>query len=661
MTMQREDVTNDLFGLVGTFPRPGWIVLDAARSHRFTGELVFETLPVVTVYLDRGEIYLAERITDPPLGSRLIDAGAINTAQLEHGSIRVGEVAHLGRLFERVPSVNRHTVLVMTEMMTEECVGWLAGQLVRNVTSTPYRHHPAGIRRWTQSPRALDLSPGDPLPSPEVGDAAIPAPPPEPLFTPLEAFDDDVITWDEPSWLDERPRSGRDRPAVSDRSDTDLSGDAAAPSSVFDSMPLLPTRVRASSGAEPGLSTDEPPFVDWPPTPPKAAVGRAEPTEPGQQAAASEPTMPIVSQLSAALDSHTSPRSLSTPTQEPSSAPAVAPFDLDRRSPRGRPDQRSGDDPAGRGSVDWARSAAADVSPSPALDTSPDVLPTRTPAGAPGDGLSLSEWVSRLDLAVDDTDEAGLPASDRAREAMPPDAPVSEPASAPIHGSGSSTGGPSAQAEASRAPVDRFEVIWPSGEVDGRLGIPAQASTTDRDLDQNRTVPSGSTGEPTDEAGAALPGAEYDAGASVAADDGSEVSDDVVLAVRRAVATIETGSLATRRRLAETSPATDLSRGVDAPSDRSVSSTPPGRRVMQHEWAPGVNLGRRASDRSVFDEGVPVVVPEAVPAVVPEDLPVPVLPPVDASAASGRSSDPPTGRAERVGALRRLIGSLRRQ
>ncbi len=277
-----------------------------------------ETLPVVTVYLDRGEIYLAERITDPSLGSRLIDAGALNAAQLEHGSIRVGEVAHLGRLFERVPSVNRHTVLVMTEMMTEECVGWMAGQLVRGVTSTPYRHHPAGIRRWTQSPRALDLSPGDPLPSPVVGDAAISTPPPEPLFSPLEAFDDDVITWDQPSWLDERLPSGRERGAVDECSGPDASDDAAT-TSVFDSMPPLPTRASAHSVA------DDSPSVDWPPAPPNAGIAPGEPAGRALEsvAPAGEPTGPTGPQRSTELDSE----------------PAAAPFDLDRRSPRVRPER----------------------------------------------------------------------------------------------------------------------------------------------------------------------------------------------------------------------------------------------------------------------------------------------------------------------------------
>ncbi len=216
MTLEREYVA-DLFGLAGTFPRPGWVVLDSARDHRFTGELIFDVDPVVRVYLDRGAIYLAERTTDPSLGARLIDAGALNAAQLEHGSMRVGDSDHLGRLFDRVPSVDRQTTIVVTEMMNEACVTWLARQHVRNVESTPYRHHPTGIHRWGRPDDAIDLRPGDPLPAPAPTAEPVEIAPPESVFSGLSHDNDPLIHWDEPSWLDDRPRDTEQRdPAPSD-------------------------------------------------------------------------------------------------------------------------------------------------------------------------------------------------------------------------------------------------------------------------------------------------------------------------------------------------------------------------------------------------------------------------------------------------------------
>jgi len=189
------DRAADLFGLAGTFPRPGWVVLDAARSHRFTGELTFDLTPAVRVYLDRGEIYLAERSNEPPLGHRLIDAGALNAAELEHGSMQIGETAHLGRLFDRVPSIDRDFVLLMTEMMNDECVAWVATQDVAAATSTPYLHHPAGIHRWHRTGADADLAPGDPLPAPApTSEPVDPAPPPAP---PLEH--DTLVAWGGPT------------------------------------------------------------------------------------------------------------------------------------------------------------------------------------------------------------------------------------------------------------------------------------------------------------------------------------------------------------------------------------------------------------------------------------------------------------------------------
>lgn len=184
--------------------RPGWVVLDEARDERFTGEIVLDTSPEVRVYLDRGLVYLAERATDPPLGDRLVDAGAINAAELDLGALQIGDTIYLGRLFERAPSVDRDAVLVITEMMTEETVRWAVARDVSGVTSTPYRHHESGVHRW-------DLASADVATSDEGATSPWPAPnaepvvasPPAGLFDALDAGDvDDMIRWDEPAWLD---------------------------------------------------------------------------------------------------------------------------------------------------------------------------------------------------------------------------------------------------------------------------------------------------------------------------------------------------------------------------------------------------------------------------------------------------------------------------
>lgn len=188
----------ELFGLADSFPQPGWVVLDAARDHRFTGELVFDVTPPVHVYLDRGAVYLAERSTEPPLGTRLIDAGALNAEQLEHGSLWIGDTAHLGRLFERVPSIDRDVVVLMTEMMNDECIAWIASLDVAAVSSTPYRHHASGIHRWHRSADDADLRPGDPLPAPPPSatpvDAVVPPLPPQPDADPLVAWGDPAVS-----------------------------------------------------------------------------------------------------------------------------------------------------------------------------------------------------------------------------------------------------------------------------------------------------------------------------------------------------------------------------------------------------------------------------------------------------------------------------------
>jgi hypothetical protein len=467
MTLQHDLVTDDLFGLEGTLPRPGWVVLDAARDRRFTGELRFDTLPQVLVYLDRGRIYLAERETDASLGARLVDAGTLNAVQLEHGAMRIGDDEHLGRLFERVPSVDRHMVLITAEMMTDECVGWLAHQRVDELRATPYRHHPSGVHRWDRVDGWVELVPGAPLPAPAPDERPVEIAAPEPLFTPEGLLTDDMIQWDEPSWLDERPLG-----------DDELDSVAAAPSPA-------------------------------------------------------------------------------APPLHPPSAP----------DPIGVPDEPDGD------------------------------------------------WIDRL--ATD-----GLPDARVEEQAAPAVLPV------PVDESS-----------------DRFELIWPSGEVDDQLGASEAAGIGERHPDLDRAGATARVVRATpapDEVGGAAP-VDVPTGDERDEDGGEEaITDDVVLAVRRAVASIETGSLSARRRLADSSPDDDPSRGVDLPS-----------RVVARKEGVELRLGvAPPPTRSVFDDS-------PMDDALRDDEQMP--PPVEAPAPS---VDLPPGSADetdRSSALRRLIGSLWRR
>jgi hypothetical protein len=138
--------------LVVNGAQPVWQTLNDARERAFTGEIVFETDPEVFAYLDHGIVYYAERVTDASLGSRLLDAGVIDKAQLDRGTVRVGDIEHLGRLFDRDPSVDRDAVVVVAEAATEELIADLANRVTAKARVTAYRHHPSGVHRWFVAP-----------------------------------------------------------------------------------------------------------------------------------------------------------------------------------------------------------------------------------------------------------------------------------------------------------------------------------------------------------------------------------------------------------------------------------------------------------------------------------------------------------------------------
>lgn len=452
MTLQH-DPGADLFGLASTMPRPGWVVLDAARDHRYTGELLFDSSPPVRVYFDRGDIYMAERVTDPSLGSRLVDAGALTTTQFEVGSVRIGRTEHLGRLFERVPGLDRDAVIIAAELLTEECLGWLAPQRIGDVGSAPYRHHVSGMHLWHRSEVITEPVPGASLPAPTPHDSPVSLEPPLAPLVPGDEFLEGLIEWDEPAWLDE---------ASLDRELAESDGPASPPAG--------PT----GSEANPDAAREA--------------------------------------------------------------------------------DRNTIDEPL--------------------------------------------DWVDRLA-------EDGLPQRDPLVSPKPlPHLPVE--------------------------PIERFELVWPSGEIDEDFGAVESVVGAGHDPDEDRVGATArlSRQESVD------PSASVPAGATAGDrdfehrdDEHDDDGDQVVLAVRRAVASIGVGSLAARQRLAEDngSLGTAPTDGVPAPGRVAVRS---GR----NDWS------RRTVTRSVFDEPAPA------PQLAEPDPPVPT-----------------NEQAERrAGALRRLITSLRR-
>ena len=142
----------DTGALVIDGPQPVWMTLNDARDQAFTGEITFEGDPEVLAYLDNGVVYFAERVGDDQLGQRLLDAGVLDATQLERGLVRLGDLEHLGRLFDRDPSINRDAVVVTAELFTEELISDIANRTIADAHVVAYRHHPSGLHRWFVAP-----------------------------------------------------------------------------------------------------------------------------------------------------------------------------------------------------------------------------------------------------------------------------------------------------------------------------------------------------------------------------------------------------------------------------------------------------------------------------------------------------------------------------
>ena len=139
-----------------------WEVLEGLRQLAFSGEVRLDTEPPVQLFLTRGHVYIAENNEQSELHDRLLADGSLHRSQLVRGSLTVGGRLHLGRLFDRDPSIDRDLVELSVDCANNDVLGSVAEQIVRSIDARPLRHHPAGVHLWSeQSPASGRLTIGN--------------------------------------------------------------------------------------------------------------------------------------------------------------------------------------------------------------------------------------------------------------------------------------------------------------------------------------------------------------------------------------------------------------------------------------------------------------------------------------------------------------------
>jgi len=158
---------------------PIWGFVALIGNERFTGEAAVGVDPRLRLFAVDGHVYFAERDGDLPIGTRLVNCGAVTATQLEHGSVRIGDTDSLARLFQRQPLIDRDAVELTIELATEALLESVADKPVGMPEVFPLRHHPAGIHHWARPATAPSGSvpmAAAPLTLPTAPEAAEPAP-----------------------------------------------------------------------------------------------------------------------------------------------------------------------------------------------------------------------------------------------------------------------------------------------------------------------------------------------------------------------------------------------------------------------------------------------------------------------------------------------------
>lgn len=165
-------------GIDPSRPRPAWAVLDAIRTFEFSGEATLHLqqarhVDTVRVYTSQGLIYWAERHGDSDIAERLVRVGALTRAEAACGTVRLGDVVHVGRLFQLLPGLDVDRILTAVEYLRDTVIAAVADSEVHHVDLADHRHHEGGMVLWE-----LDVDEQEaplPLPPPSsVGDAGRP-------------------------------------------------------------------------------------------------------------------------------------------------------------------------------------------------------------------------------------------------------------------------------------------------------------------------------------------------------------------------------------------------------------------------------------------------------------------------------------------------------
>ena len=130
---------------------PIWGFVALIGSERYTGEAAVGIDPRVRLFAVDGRVYFAEREGDAPIGTRLVNCGAVSTTQLAAGSVQVGDTTSLARLFQRQPAIDRDAVELTIELATESLLESIANKAVGMPEVFPLRHHSSGVHHWLRS------------------------------------------------------------------------------------------------------------------------------------------------------------------------------------------------------------------------------------------------------------------------------------------------------------------------------------------------------------------------------------------------------------------------------------------------------------------------------------------------------------------------------
>jgi hypothetical protein len=120
------------------------LLRDLGAEHA-TGTLRVDGKPEIRAYFIQGDVYYAERESEPPLDQLLVEGGVITATQREQLGVSTGRGRYLGRALDVASGIDKDAIRAFVRERTMATLELMLRRGTGRYVLQTHEHHPAGV------------------------------------------------------------------------------------------------------------------------------------------------------------------------------------------------------------------------------------------------------------------------------------------------------------------------------------------------------------------------------------------------------------------------------------------------------------------------------------------------------------------------------------